>query len=48
MRHVIEYSVLAAHRQVFGVLAWYCVLATMGLGAGGAVFYRMSEFVSRH
>lgn len=48
VRHVIEYSVLAAHRHVFGVLAWYGVLAAMGLGPAGAVFYRMSEFVSRY
>ncbi|HUR88327.1 MAG TPA: CobD/CbiB family protein [Ramlibacter sp.] len=48
VRHVIEYSVLAAHRHVFGVLAWYCVPAALGFGAGGAVFYRMSEFVSRY
>jgi adenosylcobinamide-phosphate synthase len=48
VRHVIEYSVLAAHRHVFGVLAWYSVLAALGLGPAGAVFYRMSEFVGRY
>src|SRR5688572_22103424 len=48
VRHVIEYSVLAAHRHVFGVLAWFCVPAALGFGAGGAVFYRMSEFVARY
>lgn len=48
VRHVIEYSVLAAHRHVFGVLAWYCIPAALGFGAGGAVFYRMSEFVARY
>lgn len=48
VRHVIEYSVLAAHRHVFGVLAWYSVLAALGLGPMGAVFYRMAEFVSRY
>jgi adenosylcobinamide-phosphate synthase len=48
VRHVIEYSVLAAHRHVFGVLAWFSVLAALGLGPAGAVFYRMSEFVSRY
>lgn len=47
VRHVLEYSVLAAHRHVFGVLAWYAVLAAFGLGPAGAVFYRMSEFVTR-
>ena len=48
VRHVIEYSVLAAHRHVFGVLAWYTVLAALGLGPTGAVIYRLSEFVARY
>lgn len=48
VRHVIEHSVIAAHRHVFGVLAWFSVLAALGLGPAGAVFYRMSEFVARY
>ncbi len=48
VRHVVEYSVLAAHRHVFGVLAWFSVLAAVGLGPAGAVFYRMAEFVARY
>jgi len=48
VRHVIEYSVLAAHRHVFGVVAWFVVLAAFGLGPAGAVLYRMSEFVVRY
>ena len=48
VRHVIEYSVLAAHRHVFGVLAWFSLLAAIGYGPAGAVFYRMSEFVTRY
>ena len=48
VRHVIEYSVLAAHRHVFGVLGWFSVLAALGFGPLGAVLYRMSEFVSRY
>ncbi len=47
VRHVIEYSTIAAHRHVFGVLAWFSVLAALGLGPAGAVLYRMSEFISR-
>ena len=47
LRHVIEHSVLSAHRHVFGVLAWFSVLAALGLGPAGAVFYRMSAWVSR-
>jgi adenosylcobinamide-phosphate synthase len=48
VRHVIEHSVLAAHRHVFGVLGWFSILAALGLGPAGAVMYRMSEFVSRY
>ena len=48
IRHVIEYSVLAAHRHVFGVLGWFSLLAALGLGPVGAVLYRLSEFVARY
>ena len=48
VRHVIEFSVLAAHRHVFGVLGWFSILAALGLGPTGAVMYRMSEFVGRY
>ena len=48
VRHVIEHSVLAAHRHVFGVLGWFSVLAALGLGPAGAVLFRMSEFVARY
>lgn len=47
VRHVIEYSVLAAHRHVFGVLFWFSVLSAAGLGPLGAVLYRMGEYLSR-
>jgi adenosylcobinamide-phosphate synthase len=48
VRHVIEYSVLAAHRHVFGVLCWFSILAALGLGPAGAVMFRLSEFVPRY
>lgn len=48
VRGVIGYSVLQAHRHVFGVLAWYSILAAVGLGPAGAVLYRCSEFASRY
>jgi len=47
IRHVIEHSVLSAHRHVFGVLTWFSILAALGLGPAGAVIYRMSEMVAR-
>lgn len=48
VRHVIEHSVLSAHRHVFGVLAWFSVLAAFGFGPAGAVLYRLCEFVARY
>ena len=47
LRHVIEHSLLAAHRHVFGVFFWFVLLSTFGLGPAGAVLYRLAEFVSR-
>ncbi|MCP5261654.1 MAG: CobD/CbiB family protein [Rhodoferax sp.] len=48
VRQVVEHSVLAAHRHVFGVLAWFSILAVLGLGPVGAVLYRLNEFVPRY
>jgi adenosylcobinamide-phosphate synthase len=48
LRHVIEHSLLAAHRHVFGVFFWFVVLSTLSLGPAGAVLYRMAEFASRY
>ncbi len=48
VRHVIEHSVLAAHRHVFGVLAWFSVLAALGLGPAGAVIYRLGDYAYRY
>lgn len=48
LRHVIEHSLLAAHRHVFGVFFWFVVLSGLGLGPAGAVLYRMAEFGSRY
>jgi adenosylcobinamide-phosphate synthase len=48
LRHVIEHSLLAAHRHVFGVFFWFVLLSTFGLGPAGAVLYRMAEFASRY
>jgi len=47
LRHVLEYSLLAAHRHVFGVFFWFVVLSAFGLGPAGALLYRMAEFTSR-
>jgi adenosylcobinamide-phosphate synthase len=48
VRHVIEHSVLAAHRHVFGVLCWFSVLSVIGFGPFGAIAYRVAEFVQRY
>lgn len=47
VRHVIEHSVIAAHRHVFGVFFWYALLSIVGLGPAGAVVYRLAEYVDR-
>jgi adenosylcobinamide-phosphate synthase len=44
VRHVIEHALIAAHRHVFGVLAWFSLGAAFGLGPAGAVLYRMSQY----
>ena len=46
VRHLIEQSVIAAHRHVFGVISFYSILAALGLGPAGAVIYRMTEYVT--
>jgi adenosylcobinamide-phosphate synthase len=48
LRHVVEHSLLAAHRHVFGVFFWFVVCSAIGLGPAGAVLYRMAEFASRY
>ncbi|MFM2112491.1 MAG: hypothetical protein RLZZ271_1151 [Pseudomonadota bacterium] len=47
VRHVIEHSVLSAHRHVLGVFLWFAVLAALGLGPCGAVLYRFAEWMPR-
>ena len=48
VRHVIEHSILSAHRHVFGVFFSYALLSVIGLGPVGAVAYRLSEFAKRY
>jgi adenosylcobinamide-phosphate synthase len=48
LRQVIEHSLLAAHRHVFGVFFWFVLLASLGLGPAGAVLYRLAEFSQRY
>ena len=48
LRHVIEHSLLAAHRHVFGVFFWFIVMSSFGFGPAGAVLYRMAEYASRY
>jgi len=47
IRLAIEYSVLAAHQHVFGVLFWFSIGAAFGLGPAAAVLYRMSHLMAR-
>jgi adenosylcobinamide-phosphate synthase len=45
VRHVIEFSAIAAHRHVFGVMAWFSLLAALGLGPAGALLFRLSSLL---
>ena len=47
VRLALEVSVLAAHRHVFGVMLWFCLLQVLGLGPAGALLYRQAEALSR-
>jgi adenosylcobinamide-phosphate synthase len=47
VRHVIEHSVIAAHRHVFGVFFWYALLSVIGMGPLGAVVYRLAQYARR-
>jgi len=48
LRHVLEHSLLAAHRHVFGVFFCFIAVSAIGLGPAGAVAYRMAEFAGRY
>ena len=48
VRHAIEYSMIAAHRHVFGVFFWYALMSVIGLGPVGAVVYRITEYAQSH
>jgi len=48
VRHVIEHSILSAHKHVFGVFFSYALLSVVGLGPVGAVVYRVSEFAKSY
>ena len=48
LRQVLQHSVLSAHRHVFGVLVSFVVFWLLGLGPAGAIFYRMTEYLSRN
>ena len=48
LRHVIEHSLLAAHRHVFGVFFCYVLFSALGLGPSGSVAYRIAEFAARY
>lgn len=48
LRQVIEQSVLAAHRHVFGVLVTFLVFWWLGFGPAGAILYRLAEYLSRN
>ncbi|MEI7843209.1 MAG: CobD/CbiB family protein [Gallionellaceae bacterium] len=42
----IEQALLASHRNVFGVMAWFIIFMLLGLGPVGAVLYRLGLFLN--
>ena len=46
VRLTIEESLLASHRRVFGVMVWFVITMSLGLGPIGAVLYRLAQFLS--
>lgn len=48
LRHVIEHSLLAAHRHVFGVFFGFVALSALGLGPAGALLYRLADAAAQH
>ena len=46
VRVTIEEALLASHRRVFGVIAWFVMGMLLGLGPVGAVLYRLSQFLA--
>lgn len=46
-RVTIEEALIASHRNVFGVIAWFVFFSTLGLcGAAGALLYRIGQFIN--
>jgi cobalamin biosynthesis protein CobD/CbiB len=45
-RLAIETALLASHRHVFAVLFWFVLLEPLGLGAIGALAYRMTHLLA--
>lgn len=45
-RVTIEQALLASHRNVFGVVAWFVIFMSLGLGPVGAILYRLALFLN--
>jgi len=48
-RLTIEKALIASHRNVFGVIVWFVLFSSVGLGgAAGAMLYRLGQFLRWH
>jgi adenosylcobinamide-phosphate synthase len=48
-RLTIENALVASHRNVFGVIVWFVLFSSVGLGgAAGAFLYRLGQFLRWH
>ncbi len=46
VRLTLEEALLATHRNVFAVAAWFVIFMLLGLGPSGAVLYRMARLLN--
>lgn len=47
-QNLVATSLVATHRHVYGVFFWFTLLSALGMGAAGAVFYRLALMRATH
>jgi adenosylcobinamide-phosphate synthase len=45
---LVSTALVATHRHVYGVFFWFTLLSALGMGAAGAVFYRLALLRATH
>jgi adenosylcobinamide-phosphate synthase len=47
-QNLVSTALVATHRHVYGVFFWFTLLSALGMGAAGAVFYRLALLRATH